>query len=401
MIMMRQFIKEILLQFFSFLLMMNMVLVVSQVARLAEIIVTFGLSLENVFLPLLFMIMPMLSYTMPIALFFAVIATMTRMCLDGEFPALLAAGFSLGRLVVRLFPLAIGLYFVGVLSATYFEAWGRRELVQFIFQKSQTELDNVIKNKLQPGVFYDDFLGYVIYAETISKDRRDLGHVILAPRGSEGGGSFSLFAPSGYIEGSVEERNLKLILEDAYAVSTRPGSEASSTLEFNRSEIDLLKVFPQRFYSEEEARDDFRSYKPMQLHEFLVKARNKKIKIDPKDYLRALYLYHQRIAGPFLIIVFCFLGLVLGITDVRKGKSSAYYLAIVALIGVYVISMSSKWLVEEGKVPVLAGVWMPNLLLSVFVFILVMQKNRLPITEPVWRLRGLKVPMFFRRGLPK
>ena len=64
---------EMIPQFITVFCILSAVIVISQLVRLSEILVTFGLSLENVFLPFLFILMPFVSIIVPIALLFAVL----------------------------------------------------------------------------------------------------------------------------------------------------------------------------------------------------------------------------------------------------------------------------------------------------------------------------------------
>src|SRR6476469_9546709 len=142
MLVFRYFLKELLPQFASALIVICSIIVVSQLVRLSEVLVTFGLSLENVFLPFLYIILPFIHLTIPMAYLFAVMLTFGRLSADGEYPELLAAGYSLARAAVPVLMLGVILYGVATASALNLEPWGRREMVQFLYRKTQTELDN-------------------------------------------------------------------------------------------------------------------------------------------------------------------------------------------------------------------------------------------------------------------
>jgi lipopolysaccharide export system permease protein len=376
----RYFLKELVPQFLSALIVICSIIVVSQLVRLSEVLVTFGLSLENVFLPFLYIILPFISLTIPMAFLFAVVLTFGRLSNDGEYAALLAAGYSLRRASRPVMLTAVVLYFIAAASALNLEAWGRRELVQFLYRKTQSELDNMVKYKMQSGVFLDDFLGYVIYAEKISSDRTKFENVMIAPGSDNKKDNFTMLAPSGSISGSVETEDLMLSLDYGVAYSVRPGTDKTSILKFTRAEIDLLRVFREQITGGEAAEDDFRSYRPFELVEFIDK-----LKTDPKRdegvFRRASYLLHSRIGSPFAVITFAFFGMVLGVSDPRRGKSAAYIGAIGTIIAGYILMMAFKWLAEAGHLSPVAAAWLPNLLLFSFGLFLVYQKNRLPPSE--------------------
>lgn len=356
------------------------IIVVSQLVRLSEVLVAFGLSLENVFLPFLYIIVPFISLTIPIAFLFAVVLTFARLSADGEYPAMLAAGFPLKRSARPVFAVALVLYIVAALCAVNLEAWGRREMVQFLYKKTKTELDNMVKYKMQSGVFLDDFLGYVLYAEKISSDRTAFENVMLAP-GNGKRTEFTVLAPSGNITGSVETGNLKMTFESGVVYSRRPETEKISILKFNRAEIDLLKIFHEQILGAESAEDDYRSYRPAQLREYISTLR-KDDSVKTKALLRRVeYLYHQRISSPFAVMSFAFFGMVLGVSDPRRGKSAAYVGAIVTIILGYILVMGFKTFAESGQLPILVAAWLPNIILLCAGGFLFYQKDRLPPSE--------------------
>ena len=368
-------------QFVSALIIICAVIVVSQLVRLSEVLVTFGLSVENVFLPFLFIMVPFLSLTIPMAYLFAVVLTFGRLSADGEWPALLASGYSLKRAARPTLLVAVVLYGVATMCGLHLEAWGRRELVQFFYRKTQTELDNLIRYKMQPGVFIEDFLGYVFYAETISADRTRFANVLLAPGTDRAKGAFTLLAPTGNIVGSVEGGDLRLDLIGGVGFAGDGGD--LSVLRFQKARIDLLHIFREQIIGSDSADDDYRSLTPSELERFVdgLRAKPNRSTDEEATYRRARYLFHQRIASPFAVITFALFGMVLGVSDPRRGKSSAYLGAVVTVMLGYVLMMGFKWLAENGQLSPPWGAWMPNVVLLLFSGFLVYQKHRLPPSE--------------------
>lgn len=372
----------------SALIVICAIIVVSQLVRLSEVLVTFGLSLENIFLPFLYLILPFISLTIPIAYLFAVLLSLGRFSADGEYAALLAAGYSLKRAAVPIMLVAAILYGVAATCALYLEAWGRRELVQFLYRKTQTELDNMVRYKMQSGVFLDDFLGYVLYAEKISDDRKKFENVLLAPGRAHSDEKFTLLAPSGSIAGSVAKGDLRLTLDYGVAYSSRPDSERTSILKFKRAEIDILRIFQEQILGPDSKEDDFRSYPPSELMAYVSSLKDNGNR-DRSTYLRARYLFHQRIGMPFAVIFFAIFGMVLGVSDPRRGKSRAFIGAIFVIIGGYVMTMAFKWLAERDYIGAPLGIWMPNMIMLAFGSFLLYQKNRLPPSESTLDFRNL------------
>lgn len=366
---------------------MTAILALSQIVRLSELLITFGFSVENVLLPFLFIVLPFLAFVIPIAFFFSVLVTIGRLNADGEFVALLASGYSLKRVGLPVWLMAGGLYVFGATCASYLEPWGRRELVQFIYRKTQTQLDNLIRFKLQPGVFIEDFVGYTLYAEWVSPDRDEFRNVMLAPSRSSKQ-DFLVMAPSGRITGSVEEGQLRLSMNNGRAYSSSVASDRATVVKFKHTELDLLRLFQDQIFGADTKEDDFRSYPPLTLARFVATLAQDP-KRDEKVYRRARFLLIQRLSIPFATISFGLFAMVIAVQDQRRGKNRVFTTGVLSVVGTYIVMMGFKWLGEEGRVPILIAAWLPNaFLLSVGLFA-VYQKNRLPISESIFAWRNL------------
>lgn len=387
--------KELIPQFLTSICVLSAILVVSQLVRLSQVLVNFGLSLENIMLPFLFIVLPFMSFTIPIAYMFAVLIAFSRLSSDGEVTALLAAGFSVSRAALPVVLIGGFLYITSALCAVHFEPWGRRELVQFYHRKAQTELDNMVRYRLQPGVFVDNFLGYVIYSEEVSKDKTELKNILMAPGASQAGSQdFSLLAPTGKILGSVEQGNLKMIFENGVIFSHQPGKSDETVLKFEHAKIDLVRIFQDQIFGPDEAKDDYRSYPPDKLWSFIQGLKTKNTKTAKETYFKANFLFHQRIANSFAVLVFALFAMVYSIKDQRGTKGGAWAQVILTIVLSYILVMGFKWVAENWGVPGALAAWTPNVILLLLGMFALHQKNRLPPSESIldwnnmpWRKR--------------
>lgn len=380
-------LKEIIPQFISSLLILVSVLVISQLARLTEYLIAFGVSFENLFMPLIYTVIPFIPFNIPIAFLFAVMITFGRLSADGEFAGFLSCGFSLRRASQPVGILAIMLLVSGVLAGSYLEPWGRRELVRFIYDKTKNEVDNMIRFKIQPGVFTDNFLGYTFFSEEISKDRKFLRNVMLSPpSGSKQ--LFTIVAPRGKISGTADTGDLKMTLIDGRAFSQSPERQEASELKFRRAEFDLLRLFREQLSNSDVGENDYRSLPPGELLSYIERLGDMET-VDSGQLIRARYLYFNRIASPFSIFFFGFFGLVLGVVDPRSQKNRSYGGAIAAIIFVYVFMMAFKWLADRSLLDTVWAAWAPPLILAVVGAFLFYQKNRLPPSEGILELQNM------------
>lgn len=347
---------------------------------------TFGLSAENILLPFLYIILPFLPVIFSVAYLFAVVTVTARLSVDGEITALQSKGLSLLRFALA--PLLIGVVVsaVSTACAIYFESWGRREFVQFVYRKTHIEIDNVLHTKLQPGVFLHDFLDYVLYAEKISADRTTLSNVLVASS-RESRNKFVLLARQATMKGSIVGGDLKVRFSDGFIYTLTDDSGDIATSTFKAGELDLLEVFHKEILGNPTAEDDFRSYPPAQLWSYVASLRAAP-QGQEETLAKAEYLWHSRWANSLVVISFALLGVILGLHDPRSVREPIFIKSVATVI----FSMSwvslFRWLAEHSLIDAIWAAWLPQLLLLGFSVFALLQRNRLPATQSLWSRVG-------------
>ncbi len=384
-------------QFVTVFCVMSAVIVISQLVRLSEILVTFGLSVENLLLPFLFILMPFISIIVPISIMFAILLAFSRLSADGEFTAMIASGYSMRRALRPVLAVTFVAYLLALVGAVYFEAWGRRESQQFIHRKTQAELDNMIRYRMKPGVFLDDFLGYVLYAEHISPDRTRFENVMLGPGHNTDTQHFTLLAPAAAITGSVETGDLRMSFDYGIIYTTKADSDDVSVIKFKRAELDLLSIFREQIFGPGSTEDDYRGFTPGELSRYVDSLKDSKEPKDRENWLKARFLYHQRMSMPFACFAFALFAMVFGIQDESRGKNHAFMGASLAIVIGYIAMMSFKFLSEKAILSAPLGAWLPHVLMTGFGAFMVYQKNRLPPSESIFDLRHIPGLRNFRR----
>ncbi|HEX2059821.1 MAG TPA: LPS export ABC transporter permease LptG [Thermoanaerobaculia bacterium] len=87
---------------------------------------------------------------------------------------------------------------------------------------------------------------------------------------------------------------------------------------------------------------------------------------------------HKKFAIPFACIAFGVLGLPLGITNRRGGKSSGFSLSIAIIVFYYVMINNGEDLAAQGKISAGVGMWAANLILLALGIWLISRANRDP-----------------------
>ncbi|HUJ12143.1 MAG TPA: LPS export ABC transporter permease LptG, partial [Thermoanaerobaculia bacterium] len=85
---------------------------------------------------------------------------------------------------------------------------------------------------------------------------------------------------------------------------------------------------------------------------------------------------HKKFAIPFACVVFGILGLPLGITNRRGGKSSGFSLSVVIVLVYWIMLSNGEQLAATGKVRPWLSMWLPNIILLGIGIYLLMRANR-------------------------
>jgi LPS export ABC transporter permease LptG len=122
-----------------------------------------------------------------------------------------------------------------------------------------------------------------------------------------------------------------------------------------------------------------RSLREMNFRELMEQARWAQYSHDPdarETYWAAKVEMHKMFAIPFACIVFGILGLPLGITNRRGGKSSGFSLSILIILIYYVMIINGEHLADTGKIGPALAMWTPNVLFLALGIYLLIRANR-------------------------
>jgi lipopolysaccharide export system permease protein len=72
--------------------------------------------------------------------------------------------------------------------------------------------------------------------------------------------------------------------------------------------------------------------------------------------------YHRNFSIPFACVVFGLVAVPLGVQPVRSARSRGFALSLVVIFGYYVLFSAGQALAEQGMVPAIVGLWLPNVI---------------------------------------
>lgn len=359
--------------------------------------------MENIFLPFLFIFLQFLSFIIPMAFLFSTFLVFNKLNTDNEYVAIISSGYSLIQLLKPVLTITVVLYIISILVSFFIEPWARRELLEFYNRKAKTEIENLINNKLQSGVFIEDFVGFSLYAQHVSDDKNHLDNIIIVPYESDN--FFILFAPTASFLGSISKNNLKFFIDYGLTYFSNIQQQESTIIKIKKMELDLMLLLKNKFYTKNiDLSSDYLAMYPYDLYKYLkkIKSAYKNLSLkEQKKYRNASFYFYQKLFAPFIILAFGILGVVFGIYDPRTAKNFGYIFVLGTIMITYLVQMLFRGWAENGLLPAFWAVIIPISVFLILAIIFVIQKNKIPPSELAFNPRYIPLleKLFKRNNL--
>lgn len=349
------------------------VLFTRDLGRILELVVRNSAPLSSALQVLLYTLPVAFTYTIPMGVLVGILIGLSRLAADSEITAMRATGMGIWN-------------FVRILSLFVAGAWGLALLNSLWLapaaQASLTALQDRLKTsqasfEVQPRVFYEGFPKAVLYVQDVVNAQRtavwkgvflaDLSNpssprITLAREGlliSESPTSLRLHLSSG----STHEINPKSV-ED-YQISTF--QETDIPIELPSAEAGASKGQPP-------------------LGATPTKALWQQSRTNTAINSRTSGIeFHRRLALPSACLVLALVGIPLGLSAKKGGKSSGFVLTIVLVFVYYSLSLIGVSLAKEGRLPVALGAWLADILFLAGGLFLLYRIERRPIEVGSWR----------------
>lgn len=296
-----------------------------------------------------YLIIYLLTYTLPVACLFAVLLSLGRLSSDNEIIALRVSGLNLFKVV---FPLLV----IGVILSLCLVLINDRiiPLSHFASRKIISELG--IKNPtsvLEPGTFIDSFEGYTIFIYSIKEDR--LSGIRIYELQEENKPVRTIVAKRGEFIPLVEKGLIKLKLIDGTLDEPDPRNPYSFYKMDFKNYFMTLKLSKNVDPSKLEKKP-----KDMNIKELKKEIqRLNSLGIDTNVLLTQL---HKRFSSAFSVFVFILIGISLALAVRHRTKSVNLGIAFLVIIIYYLLSLGFEALSIEGHLQPIISVWSPNLI---------------------------------------
>ena len=308
-----------------------------------------------------------LTVTIPTAVLTGILLGLSRLAADSEITAMRACGigaFSFVRIVSILSCVALS---IGLVNALYFAPRGAGDLLRLESQLKSSQASY----EVQPRVFYEDFKNYVLYVQDVpSGAGASVWHnVFLADLTQPANPNITtadraIISTSGPLD--AQTTRLHLINGGQHQISpTDPNQydlshfdDSDLPLQLDSSDNTHLSRFDTPLHA-------------LSLAELWRRAHSS----AGGDYqARAARIeINIRFSYPFACLVLMLIGVPLGLSSKRGGKSTGFVLTLLLVFAYYILSINGVALAKSGKLSPFVGVWATNFIFAAFGLILLQQ----------------------------
>ena len=340
------------------------VLFTRDLGRILELVVRASAPLPSV-AEIFFYTVPLaLTYTIPMAVLVGILIGLSRLAADSEITAMRASGMGVwdfGR-VLSIFVGAA--WVIALVNSLYIAPWSLASLGHLEDQLKGSQ----VSYEVQPRVFYEGFPKLVLYVQDVhnAQGGEIWKGVFLADISDPANPRITL-AREGILVPQGRDL-LRLHLKDGSTHETDPAAPDKyqiSTFEQTDIPIDLPS-------SESKAEQiPVKAIGTWQLHA-------RAASVDAASARWYLIEFYNRFALPTACLVLAMVGIPLGLSSKKSGKSGGFVLTIVLVFAYYFVSLIGVSLAKQGKLSPALGAWLANIVFFAAALFLLWQAERRP-----------------------
>ena len=344
------------------------ILFTRDLGRILELVVRNSAPLPSIAEIFFYTVPVALTYTIPMGVLVGILIGLSRLSADSEVTAMRASGLSVWSFLRICSIFVVAAWLLALANSVYFAPRSLASLdeLQSHLRSSQVSFE------VQPRVFYEGFPKTVLYVEDVKAmsggalwkgvflaDLSDPAapRVTLAREGllvSQGPDSLDLHLTNGSTH-EADPTNA-----DRYQIST-----------FETTDIPIQ--IPQASNSQQ---SEPATLSEMKAFDLLRVART----ADPNTRRWTLIEFHRRFALPTACLVLAMVGIPLGLSSKKGGKSSGFVLTILLVFLYYSLSLIGVSLARQARVSPAVGVWLADFLFLLGGAFLLWQSERRPIS---------------------
>jgi len=371
----RYILREISIPFFMILFILTFVLLMGRILQLMDLMINKGINFTDIARLILYLMPSFLMITVPISLLIAILIGLGRLSRDNEIIVLKSSGFSLYQLMPPVAFAALCAFVITSVTGFFLIPYGNLATRNLLFDIARQKASIGIKER----IFNDSFTGFVLYADEIPSHGDYMkGLFICDNRTLEE--PATIIAQKGYLISDPESMQVTLRLKNGSVHTTNTELTNYRKIDFSSYDINLDLSKSNGGDSGPVVKDS----REMSLPELIRESRTPGLKKNVlKDYIIEI---HKKFTIPFSCIIFGIIGLPLGISKHRSGKSRGFVIGLTVIMIYYILQLGGEALGETGILSPATGAWMSNTILGITgVFMLITAAKEKPF-----------IPLFIR-----
>lgn len=380
----RYILGEVLSHTMLGVVLFTFVLFMPNLVQILELVVQDGASLASVVKLVAFTLPNALTVTIPMAVLVGILLGLSRLAADSEITAMRACGFGVFQFVRIVAIVSVTAWLLGLFNSLYLAPKATASMLRL----ENSLRDSQASFQVQPRVFYEDFRNAVLYVQDVRNGRHASvwSHVFLADLTDPQSPKITLAEQATVVMGKHHEMRMRLRNGEQHEMPPNdPGTYSIST--FGQTDLPIQ--------INSSAQDNVRighSDVPilaMSNHELFAHC----LLPDGRWYQIEM---QKRFAYPTACLVLMLVGIPLGLSSRRGGKSMGFVLTIFLVFIYYFLSSTGMALARQNKIPVTLGVWGANVLFAIAGLLLLRQMAR-----GVVRFPTISLPAPVRKYLHK
>ncbi len=349
------------------------VLFTRDLGRILELVVRNSAPLPSVAEVFFFTIPVALTYTIPMGVLVGILIGLSRLAADSEVTAMRASGMGVWSFlrVISIFVIVGWLLALG--NSTYLAPKSLAALggLEDKLKSAQASFE------VQPRVFYEGFPKSVLYVQDIKalSTAAKWKGIFLADLTDPGSPRISLAHEGMLVSQGADTLDLHLINGSTHETDPKnPDQYQIST--FQTTDIPIQVPSAQNSAEHEPT-----TLGEMSNRELLLIGAHS----DPVTSRWHMIEFHRRLALPTACLVFAMVGIPLGLSSKKGGKSSGFVITILLVFLYYSISLIGVSFARQGRISPGMGVWLADFVFLIGGAFLLWQSERRPIELTAFR----------------
>jgi LPS export ABC transporter permease LptG/LPS export ABC transporter permease LptF len=337
---------------FTFILLMK------ELPKILDTVVRNSSTLSSVMEVVLFLLPNFFMVTVPMAVLVGVLLGLSRLAADSEIIAMRASGLGIGYFVRVSAIIAVGGTLLGLFNSLYVAPRANQGILGL-----DKALASQASYEIQPRVFDEDFKNTVLYVQDVRSGTgaANWRQVFMADISDPGAPKITTAASAIVVSDTSQELLMRL----------RNGTE-HDPVPGNPEEYDLhtFTVNDMPFAASQQSEGHLGRLDTPILALPTKELLERSYGPDGKRFQIEL---HKRFAYPAACLVLMLVGVPLGVTSRRGGKSSAWVFTILLVIVYYSMSLVGIAMGRQNWIPTFLAVWSANIVFAIGGIILLWQ----------------------------